>query len=58
MPPNEYTLKILEDRNGNGVWDTGKYDTQKLQAEIVHVLKDNLLIKPNWENELNLTINK
>ena len=58
LPPNEYTLKILEDRNGNGVWDTGKYDTQKLQAEIVHVLKDNLLIKPNWENELNLTINK
>ncbi|MFM2439621.1 MAG: hypothetical protein RLZ16_619 [Bacteroidota bacterium] len=58
LPPNEYTLKILEDRNGNGIWDTGKYDTQKIQPEIVHVLKDNLLIKPNWENELNLTINK
>lgn len=58
LPPNEYTLKILEDRNGNGIWDTGKYDMQKIQPEIVHVLKDNLLIKPNWENELNLTINK
>jgi hypothetical protein len=58
LPPNEYTLKILEDRNGNGIWDTGKYDTLKIQPEIVHVLKDNLLIKPNWENELNLTINK
>ncbi len=58
LPPNEYTLKILEDRNGNGIWDTGKYGTQKIQPEIVHVLKNNLLIKPNWENELNLTINK
>ena len=58
LPPNEYTLKILEDRNGNGIWDTGKYNLQKRQPEIVHILKDNLLIKPNWENELNLTINK
>ena len=58
IPPGEYILKILEDTNGNGKWDTGKYGYQKLQPEIVHILKKNLLIKPNWENELNLTINK
>jgi len=58
LPPGEYVLKILEDKNGNGKWDTGKYGKQKLQPEIIQVLKSSLNIKADWDNELNLIINK
>jgi hypothetical protein len=58
LPPGEYVLKILEDRNGNGVWDTGSYGKQKIQPEHISILKTNLIIKANWENELDLIINK
>ena len=58
LPPGEYVLKILEDKNGNGKWDTGKYGKQKLQPELIQVLKSSMNIKANWDNELNLIINK
>ena len=58
LPPGEYVLKILEDKNGNGKWDTGKYGKQKLQPELIQVLKSVLNVKANWDNELNLIINK
>jgi hypothetical protein len=58
LPPGEYVLKVLEDRNGNGIWDTGSYGKQKIQPEHISILKTNLVIKANWENELELTINK
>jgi hypothetical protein len=58
LPPGEYVLKVLEDRNSNGIWDTGSYGKQKIQPERITVLKPNLIIKANWENELDLIINK
>ncbi|MGI9139026.1 MAG: Ig-like domain-containing protein, partial [Sediminibacterium sp.] len=59
LPPGDYDLKVLEDTNNNGIWDTGKYNkTIKQQPEIVRTLNDVLNIKANWENELNIIINK
>ena len=59
LPPGDYDLKILDDTNNNGIWDTGKFSkTIKQQPEIVKQLSDVLNIKANWENEVNIIINK
>ena len=59
LPPGDYDLKVLDDTNNNGIWDTGKYNnTIKQQPEIVKKLTDILNIKANWENEVNVIINK
>ncbi len=59
LPPGDYQLKLLNDRNQNGVWDTGSYyGKAKQQPEIVQLLATPLSIKGNWENELILIINK
>lgn len=53
--PGEYALKILLDKNNNGIWDAGKY-TQKLQPEIVYILSKKLVIRANWDNESEITL--
>ena len=59
LPPGDYDLKVLDDTNNNGIWDTGKYNNAiKQQPEIVKKLTDILNIKANWENEVNVIINK
>jgi hypothetical protein len=59
LPPGEYVLKLLNDTNSNGIWDTGSYyGKPKKQPEKVKLLTTPLMIKANWENELILNINK
>jgi len=59
LPPGDYTLRVLNDNNNNGIWDTGSYYGKvKKQPEVVQILSSTLNIKANWENELILTINK
>jgi hypothetical protein len=60
LPPGDFQLKILEDDNNNGKWDTGKYGfgNAKKQPEKVWILPYKLNIRADWENELNITINK
>ena len=59
LPLGEYTLTVLLDNNNNGKWDTGAYyGKQKLQPEIVQWFTTPLSIRANWENEINLILNK
>ena len=60
LPAGEFQLKILEDENNNGKWDTGKFGFgyKNIQPEKVLVLPNKLIIRANWDNELNLIINK
>jgi hypothetical protein len=59
LPPGDYGLKLLNDLNHNGRWDTGSYyGKEKQQPETVQLLATLLSIKANWENELILIINK
>ena len=60
LPPGDFQLKILEDENNNGKWDTGKfgYGNQNKQPEKVWMLPNKLNIRADWDNELNITINK
>jgi Bacterial Ig-like domain len=54
--PAEYEIRILLDRNGNGVWDTGDY-WKKLQPERVLAFEKKITVKANWENEFLIDIN-
>jgi len=59
LPLGEYALKLLIDNNNNGKWDTGAfYGKQKRQPEIVKWFPTALNIRANWENEINLILNK
>lgn len=50
VPPGDYEIRILKDRNQNGKWDAGNY-TLKLQPEIAIALPQKLTVKANWDNE-------
>ncbi|MEN9697078.1 MAG: hypothetical protein RLZ56_499 [Bacteroidota bacterium] len=58
LPAGEFQLKLLQDENQNGKWDTGHYKLgqQTKQPEKVLVLPNKLNIRADWDNELNLTI--
>ncbi|MEL6844915.1 MAG: DUF2141 domain-containing protein, partial [Bacteroidota bacterium] len=49
LPPGVYTIKMIEDRNGNGRWDPGNYD-RRLQPErrFEKALEE---LRGNWEVE-------
>ncbi len=47
LPAGEYTVDVLEDRNGNGRWDPGVY-LRKLQSENTQTLKLEEL-RENWD---------
>jgi uncharacterized protein (DUF2141 family) len=49
LRPEVYTFKIIEDRNGNGKWDTGDL-LAKIQPEYVIPFTNKLSLKAGWEN--------
>lgn len=53
--PGEYELKILIDKNKNGIWDTGNYK-QKKQPEIIQLVDKKLSVRPNWDNETDIIL--
>jgi hypothetical protein len=58
LPAGEFQLKLLQDENNNGKWDTGKYNLgqKNKQPEKIMILPKKLTIRADWENELNLAI--
>ena len=56
--PGEFIVKILEDDNNNGIWDTGIYGKTKQQPEIIRLVGTSIAIKADWENEFNLILKK
>ncbi|MFY7964828.1 MAG: Ig-like domain-containing protein [Chitinophagaceae bacterium] len=52
--PGEYELRVLLDENSNGIWDAGNYK-KKLQPEKVILIKNKLMVKAKWDNEMDLT---
>lgn len=50
MDPGEYEIRILYDRNRNGIWDPGNYKI-RLQPERVKTFDKRITIKAKWENE-------
>lgn len=51
--PGEYELRILIDENKNNIWDAGNYK-QKKQPEKVIPIKNKLVVRANWDNEIDI----
>lgn len=48
IEPATYLIRVIEDRNGNGKWDTGNF-LKGLQPEKVRYYPDEIEIRANWE---------
>lgn len=57
LNPGNYTLRMLHDRNQNGKWDTGIL-FEKIQPEIIELVANELTVKANWENKLDVRSKK
>jgi hypothetical protein len=54
--PGEYNLRIFDDVNQNGKWDTGNFFGKKRQPEIIHPIERQFTIKGNWDNEFEVVL--
>jgi hypothetical protein len=52
LNPGNYVLKFMHDINNNGVWDNGQYKNAKRQPEFVEILPQDVIIKANWQNDI------
>ena len=50
LTPGKYYVRLFDDVNGNGMWDTGDY-ASKLQPEPMFYLNKQFELKQNWEHE-------
>ncbi|MDB5250837.1 MAG: hypothetical protein JWP27_6 [Flaviaesturariibacter sp.] len=54
--PGDYELRVLYDRNGNGVWDPGQFPVNKRQPEVVKPIERRAAIKAGVENEFEVNL--
>lgn len=54
--PGEYNLRLFDDVNQNGKWDTGNFFGKKRQPEIIHPIERPFTIKANWDNEFEVVL--
>ena len=57
LNPGNYQISILQDLNENGFWDTGSLFPTKSQPEITEFFPNEITIKANWENKIDLRLN-
>ncbi len=53
--PGEYELRILNDENENGKWDSGSYHLKK-QPEKVIAIPRKISIRKDWDNETDIEL--
>lgn len=54
--PGQYELRVLYDRNKNGVWDPGDFWTHKQPELVKPVSHKPINIKANWDNEYDISL--
>ncbi len=54
--PGEYELRLLYDKNGNGIWDAGRFFGEKRQPELVRPIERRLSVKPNFNNDIEIQL--
>jgi uncharacterized protein (DUF2141 family) len=55
LQPGTYTLRVIQDRNHNGKWDTGDY-WKKIQPEKYFYYKSPINLRANWVINLEMTV--
>lgn len=53
LSPGSYTIRIIEDENENGIWDTGDLLLKK-QPEYVVPYRSEITLKAGWDNTVDL----
>jgi len=53
----EYSLRILHDENKNGKWDPGEFFGKHKQPELVKPMAQKVVVKANWENDMERDVN-
>ena len=48
LKPGTYHIRIVDDRNGNGIWDTGLYESKE-SAEEVYYFPGKIDMRENWD---------
>jgi len=56
LNPAKYYVRLINDTNGNGIWDTGNYELKR-QPEMVFYCPQVLEIKALWEVEQDWNVN-
>jgi len=56
LPPGDYGVRIVADRNRNGRWDPGNYDRKEQPEDIFQQTLESL--KANWEVESSVQIDQ
>lgn len=56
FPPGEYSLRILNDQNKNGIWDPGEFFSKRKQPEIVKPIHRLINIKPGVDNRFDIDV--
>ena len=54
--PGDYDLRLLYDRNNNGIWDPGHFFGTKIQPETAQPLERKITVKPALDNTFELTL--
>ncbi len=57
IPISKYTLRIIEDENNNGEFDTGNVK-QKIQPEKIWLFDKEIITRANWDREEKIIIPK
>ncbi len=53
LVPGQYTFIIIDDKNGNGNWDVGDFET-RIQPETLDVFSTPTKVRSNWEVDVEL----
>jgi hypothetical protein len=48
LNPGAYHIRVFNDRNGNGIWDTGLYESKEA-AEEVYYFPGKIETRENWD---------
>lgn len=54
--PGDYSLRILNDSNGNGIWDPGSFFGGKRQPEVAKPLKRTITVKPGQDFPIEIDV--
>ncbi|MFC0773931.1 Ig-like domain-containing protein [Terrimonas alba] len=54
--PGEYSLRILNDDNKNGVWDAGKFFGERKQPELVKPISRTINVRPGLDNSFDINV--
>ncbi|WP_299714056.1 Ig-like domain-containing protein [uncultured Tenacibaculum sp.] len=58
LVPDTYMIRAIIDENGNGIWDTGKYQEKRQPESIIYYPDELPELRANWISNLNFTVTK